>query len=139
LIFGALLLVIALVANKSNSAGLDGDETALASVSDFSELAVMGGVRKNLSDDFRGGAATAVMGGIDIDLRDATMVRREAVLDVSTVMGGVKIRVPETWTVVTRVNNIMGGYSDSTRRPKDDDHRLILKGTLLMGGLKVTN
>jgi len=140
LIFGALLLVIALVANKSNSAGKDSEETALASVADFSEVAVMGGVqRKNLSEDFRGGEATAVMGGIDIDLREAKMERSEAVLDVSSVMGGVKIRVPETWTVVSRVNTFMGGYRDETRRPKDDDHRLILKGTLLMGGLKVSN
>jgi predicted membrane protein len=55
------------------------------------------------------------MGGIDIDLRDATMERREAVLDVSSVMGGVKIRVPQDWTVVSRVNTIMGGYKDETQ------------------------
>jgi predicted membrane protein len=140
LIFGALLLVIAVVTNNSESAAKNDDETTTAGISDFREVAVMGGVqRKNLSEDFRGGEATAVMGGIDIDLRDATMDRREAVLDVSSVMGGVKIRVPDNWTVVSRVNTIMGGYKDETRHPKDDEHRLIVKGMLLMGGLKVSN
>jgi predicted membrane protein len=140
LVFGALLLVIAVVANNAAPAERDDEDNSVASIDEFKEVAVMGGVqRKNLSSDFRGGEATAVMGGIDIDLRDATMERREAVLDVSSVMGGVKIRVPQDWTVVSRVNTIMGGYKDETRRPKEDDHRLILKGTLLMGGLKVSN
>jgi predicted membrane protein len=93
----------------------------------------------NLSKDFRGGEATAVMGGIDIDLRNAIMDREEAVLDVSSVMGGVKIRVPEGWTVVSRVSSIMGGFKDDTRHPANDDHRLVLKGTVIMGGLKISN
>jgi hypothetical protein len=100
----------------------------------------MGGVKRtNLSKDFRGGEATAVMGGIDIDLRNAVMDRDEAVLDVSSVMGGVKVRVPNDWTVVSRVSSIMGGFDDNTRHPVNPDHRLVLKGTVVMGGLKVTN
>jgi predicted membrane protein len=139
LIVGAVLLVIAVVASNSNSIAQDEAEKT-DSVNEFKELAIMGGVqRRNLSVDFRRGEATAVMGGIDIDLRDATMERAEAVLDVSSVMGGVKIRVPENWTVVSRVSTIMGGYKDDTRRPPADDHRLILKGTLVMGGLKISN
>jgi predicted membrane protein len=67
------------------------------------------------------------------------MDRKEAVLDVSSVMGGVNIRVPENWTVVSRVSSIMGGYKDNTRRPATDDHRLALKGTVVMGGLKISN
>jgi predicted membrane protein len=79
------------------------------------------------------------MGGVELDLRDAVMDRKEAVLDVSSVMGGVKVRVPTSWTVVPRVSSIMGGFKDDTRRPANDDHRLVLKGTVLMGGLTVMN
>jgi predicted membrane protein len=134
-------MLIALVANRSNTNAQDDRETlASTEIGDFKEVAVMGGVqRKNLSNDFRGGEATAVMGGVDIDLRDATMERSEAVLDVSSVMGGVKIRVPEAWTVVSHVSTIMGGFKDDTRRPASEEHRLILKGTVLMGGLRVSN
>ena len=138
LIVGAVLLVIAVVANNTNSNAQEAEATT--SVSDFKEVAIMGGVqRKSLSEQFRGGEATAVMGGVDIDLRDALMERSEAVLDVSSIMGGVKIRVPENWTVVSRVNTIMGGFKNDTRRPSSEEHRLILKGTVVMGGLKISN
>src|SRR5688572_23384479 len=91
---GAALLVVALLFSQPSS--LAGDERPRDGSNTFSDLAIMGGVKRtNLSKDFRGGEATAVMGGIEIDLRDAVMDRDEAVLDVSSVMGGVKIRVPE--------------------------------------------
>lgn len=135
---GAALLVVALLFSQPPT--LAKNEELRNGSDSFNDLAIMGGVKRtNLSRDFRGGEATAVMGGIDIDLRNAVMDRNEAVLDVSSVMGGVKIRVPEDWTVVSRVSSIMGGFDDNTRHPVNPDHRLILKGTVLMGGLKVTN
>ena len=135
---GAAVLVVALLFSQPSSLA-DGDEFRNGSDT-FNDLALMGGVKRtNLSKDFRGGEATAVMGGIDIDLRDAVMDRKEAVLDVSSVMGGVNIRVPENWTVVSRVNSIMGGFKDNTRQPGNDDHRLVLKGTVVMGGIKISN
>jgi hypothetical protein len=135
---GAVLLVVGLLG--SLPAHVEAERTTSNGVDSFSDVAIMAGVKRtNLSRDFKGGEATAVMGGVDIDLRDATMESGEAVLDVSSVMGGVKIRVPETWTVVSKVSTVMGGFKDSTRRPATDDHRLVLKGTVLMGGLQVTN
>ena len=138
LVLGAVVLVLAVVFNQSSS--LARDEESQSSSDSFSDVAIMGGVKRtNLSKDFKGGGATGVMGGVEIDLRDATMERDQAVLDVSSIMGGVKIRVPESWTVVSRVSSVMGGFDDSTRHPAKDDHRLLLKGTVVMGGLKVSN
>jgi Cell wall-active antibiotics response 4TMS YvqF len=135
---GAAVLVLGLVFSRPATLA-EKSETRNGSDT-FNDLTIMGGVKRtNLSKDFRGGEATAVMGGIDIDLRQAVMDQSEAVLDVSSVMGGVKIRVPEEWTVVSRVSSIMGGFDDNTRHPENQDHRLVLKGTVLMGGLKVTN
>src|SRR5262245_61064429 len=135
---GAALLVVGLLFSQPPT--LAKNEEFRNGSDSFNDLAIMGGVKRtNLSRDFRGGEAAAVMGGIEIDLRNAVMDRSEAVLDVSSVMGGVKIRVPEDWTVVSRVSSIMGGFDDNTRHPDNPDHRLILKGTVVMGGLKVTN
>src|SRR4030095_11667843 len=121
LVLGAVVLVIAVLSNHSPSLAEE-EERPSGSDSSFNDLAVMGGVKRtNLSRDFRGGAATAVMGGVELDLRDAVMERKEAVLDVSSVMGGVKVRVPASWTVVSRVNSIMGGFKDNTQRPASDD------------------
>jgi len=138
LIVGAVLLVVALLSSQPYS--LAQEEARRGGSDTFSDVAIMGGVKRtNLSNDFRGGEATAVMGGVDIDLRDAAMERGEAVLDVSSVMGGVKIRVPKEWTVVSQVTSIMGGFKDETRHPENEDHKLILRGTVMMGGLKITN
>lgn len=146
LIVGAVVLVIAVLSNHGPYLAEDAErrpgdvERRPGSEATFDDLAIMGGVkRKSLSRDFHGGAATAVMGGVELDLREAAMDRREAVLDVSTVMGGVKVRIPASWTVVSRVNSIMGGFKDDTRHPANEDHRLVLKGTVLMGGLTVMN
>ena len=143
LAFGAFVLVLAVLFNHSDSLAQNEDirnEDIRNESDSFDDVAIMSGVKRtNLSKDFRGGEATAVMGGIELDLRDAVMDRREAVLDVSTVMGGMRIRVPETWKVVSRVNTVLGGYKDNTRHPANDDHRLVLKGTVLMGGLQVSN
>ena len=68
-----------------------------------------------------------------------TSERKEAVLDVSSIMGGVTIRVPKSWNVVSRVSSIMGGVKDDTRHPPEEGHRLILEGTVVMGGLKASN
>lgn len=138
LAFGAVVLVLAILFGPSTS--FVEEEQFNNESKTFNDLAIMGGVKRtNVSQDFRGGGATAVMGGVHIDLRDAVMNGKEAVLDVSTLMGGVKLRVPEEWTVVSRIHTVMGGFEDRTSHPSTESYRLILKGTLVMGGLTVTN
>ncbi len=134
----AIVLMAALVLDKPSSLAQSDESSGDART--VSGVAFLGGVkRKPVNEDFRGGDFSAVMGGIDIDLRDATMDLPEAVLDISTVMGGARIRVPRTWTVVSRVDTVLGGFEDNTRHPENTEHRLVLKGTVVMGGLKVTN
>ena len=79
------------------------------------------------------------MGGINLDLRDATMEGSEATIDVSTLMGGVNIRVPRKWRVVNRIVPVMGGVKDSTESPAEGSPRLVLQGVVLMGGLEIRN
>lgn len=108
--------------------------------SSFSDVAFMSGIKRaNTTERFRRGEARAIMGAVDIDLRDATMDGSEAILDVSAVMGGVKIRVPDEWTIVSRVDAVMGGFEDKTRHPREEKYRLILEGAVVMGGLVVQN
>jgi len=46
-------------------------------------IAVLGGVEhRNSSQDFRGGHASAILGGCDIDLRRASIASGPAILDV---------------------------------------------------------
>jgi len=105
----------------------------------FNETAVLGGVEKvNNSQSFRRGEATAFMGGVNLDLRDATMEGSEATIDVTAVMGGIDLRVPTGWTVVNHVTPVMGGVEDHTRSG-DGEKRLIIEGAVVMGGLTIKN
>jgi hypothetical protein len=105
----------------------------------FSALAVMSGInRKIVTTDFRGGEATAVMGGAKIDLRDARMVANEAVIDVFAFWGGLEILVPEGWVVINRITPILGGADDRTRPATDPSpKRLVLRGMCVMGGAEI--
>lgn len=117
---------------------------ALDAHSRFSALAVMGGfVRRNNSQAFLGADLTAVMGGCEIDLRQASIApNTEAVIDVFAFWGGVELKVPEDWTVINRVIPLMGGVEDKTQAPQTGaapPKHLILRGLLVMGGVSVKN
>ncbi len=105
-----------------------------------SAVAVLSGVnRGNNSTTFRGGDLTAIMGGCEIDLRQA-QINGEAVIDVFAMWGGIEIRVPEDWTVISQVTPLMGGFDDKTRPPHGvSAHRLIVRGFILMAGIEVKN
>jgi predicted membrane protein len=115
--------------------------TTASSNSFISASAILGSVeRRNNSQDFRGGNATAIMGRCEIDLSAASITNpNEAVLEVFAMWGGIEIRVPPDWTVVSNVDPIMGGYEDATQPPKEESKRCVIRGTVLMGGIEVTN
>jgi len=106
------------------------------------ETAVFSGVDRRVSTlDFHGAQCTAVFGGCKIDLRDAHIQGREAVVETYAIFGGVEIRVPEDWEVVNRGTVIFGGISDHRRRPEvgPDTKTLILNGAAIFGGVDVKN
>jgi Domain of unknown function (DUF5668) len=99
-----------------------------------------GGVRHVVTDDFRGGDCTAVLGGIELDLRAASI--REGVvaeLDVLACWGGLELKIPSNWQVDNRVTAILGGNSDRTQINTDSSQRLVLRGLVMMGGIDVKN
>ena len=108
--------------------------------STVSAVAVLAGLnRGNNSNAFRGGDLTAVLGGCEVDLRQAR-IDGEAVIDVFAMWGGIEIRVPEDWTVIGRVTPLLGGFDDKTRPPQTASaHRLVVRGFVIMGGVEVKN
>ena len=75
-----------------------------------SSFTFMGGVKRTSNaNPFRHSDLTAIWGGCDLDLRQATIPPgEEAAIDVFALMGGHKIRVPEEWAVDSRVFPFMG-------------------------------
>jgi predicted membrane protein len=101
-------------------------------------VAIMGGFGRSItSTDFKGGSVTTIMGGCKIDLTQARIASGEAVLDVFVIWGGIDLRVPDDWTVVSRALPIMGGIDDKTQPPAASTQRLVLTGMILMGGVDI--
>jgi predicted membrane protein len=90
------------------------------------------------SADYRGGRLTAVLGGHELDLRNADIATSPAVLHIFTMWGGIEIRVPENWDVVSEALPIMGGIEiKTTPAAADPRKQLIIRGLVLMGGVEV--
>jgi hypothetical protein len=112
--------------------------------------AVMGGSHGvNHASKFTGGEMTSLMGGSELDLRQATNAAGEdAAVEINVLMGGAVIRVPPGWKVVTDTLAVLGGVNDQRRdratasgsaadsaRPP----RLVLRGNVVMGGVVIKN
>ena len=95
-------------------------------------------VLKNDSQEFAGGEINAVMGAVEIDLRQAA-IATEAVLHLSIIMGGVEIRVPREWSLVINGAPVLGGIEDKTVPPMVPGKRLVIGGSVIMGGVEITN
>jgi predicted membrane protein len=95
-------------------------------------------VLKNDSQEFAGGEINAVMGAVEVDLRQAA-IATEAVLHLSVIMGGVEIRVPREWSVVVNGSPVLGGIEDKTVPPMTPGKRLVIEGSIIMGGVEITN
>jgi predicted membrane protein len=128
-------------ASAGGTAEASREEPPASSNSILSATAILGGVaRRNNSPDFRGGDITAIMGGCEIDLRAANITPpHEATLEVFAMWGGIVIKVPPDWTVIGKVDPILGGYDDKTIQPKDVSKRFVIRGSVIMGGIEVKN
>jgi predicted membrane protein len=105
-------------------------------------VAVLGGHKERVrSASWHGGRATAVMGGVELDLRDAHAAPEGAVLHVSTFMGGVSVTVPESWEVTMHGTPFLGGFEDKTRHgtTTEEASKLEITGTMVLGGVEVKN
>lgn len=102
--------------------------------------AIFSGVnRKMMTKNFQGGKITAAFGGIDLDLTSADFTG-VVTIQVDVIFGGVKMVVPPHWDIRTEVSNIAAGLEDKRffrDGGVDPNKVVILKGTILFGGLEI--
>ena len=106
-----------------------------------SAVAFMSGVKKSSNaQTFRGGDLTAVMGGVEIDLRQASMEPgSDVTLDTLAFWGGIEIVVPVDWAVTNKVLPLLGGSEDKSRAIPGASKQLLVRGTAIMGGVTIAN
>lgn len=80
----------------------------------------------------------AIMGGVELDFRDADMLDGTTEITVLAIMGGCKIIVPPDVAVEVNGSGFMGGFAHLRHRPPEQDAPLIrIKGLAVMGGVEV--
>jgi hypothetical protein len=107
-------------------------------------FAMMSGVRRQVTGEFAGAEATAIMGGVELDLRYSAMDGDEVIIDTFALWGGIEIWVPAHWEIVSQGLPLMGAFEDKThvtthggahgRQP-----RLVVRGVAIMGGVEIKN
>lgn len=102
-----------------------------------------GGEFSTRSKNLKGGHAICILGGADIDIREADMEGETMVITCLAFMGGVQIKVPLHWQVNVQAVPLLGGVSNKTsclaeklQMPKKS---LSITGLAVMGGVEVTN
>lgn len=107
-------------------------------------FSILGGGEFNTrSDNLKGGHAICILGGADIDIREADMEGETMVITCLAFMGGVQIKVPLHWQVNVQAVPLLGGVSNKTsclaeklQMPKKS---LSITGLAIMGGIEVLN
>lgn len=118
-----------------------------ATADTIAEWAIFGGVRRRIeSQNFQGGEALAMFGGINLDFTKAGIQQEEVRVEANAMFGGIDIRVPDSWQVVVRGMGIFGGYEDKTWHTpstagasgtEDKRPRLLITGFAVFGGVSV--
>ena len=110
--------------------------------SDEFDLAVyFGGVdRGSTATALRRGVVSVFCGGVDLDLREATLAPGGATLDLSATWGGIDVVVPRNWKVLVDGRSLLGGFDARVTPPDDlpdDAPRLDVSVTARLGGVSV--
>ncbi len=104
-------------------------------------LAIFGGVERHGTWTLpRQLQASAIMGGLVLDLREAAISPGVSEIHVTAIMGGAQIIVPPNLAVEVSGTAIMGGFAHIERAPAQRDPQqpvLRVHGIALMGGVAV--
>ena len=139
----AIVVLGVALAQMGGTRGPGGVESALSRAERLDAFAFMGRHEQRVvTGAFRGGDAVAVMGRLEVDLREAEMEGASAVIDVRVAMGRVDLRVPDHWAVSSNLGPGLGGASSiRAARPEAAAGApvLTLRGPMLMGAVVVGN
>ncbi|MFP5330738.1 MAG: LiaF domain-containing protein [Acidimicrobiia bacterium] len=83
-----------------------------------------------------------MFGGTQLDLRRASTTASRVLLDVTTVIGGTDITVPDTWKVTVEGPTVAGGREVQVREHDElaaDAPHLVIHARTCVGGLRVAS
>jgi hypothetical protein len=114
----------------------------LGSIGGYTDFTILASLKRRLdSADFPGAAALSVLGTIEIDLRRARIAdpSQTARLELSTVLGEAKVRVPDDWHIRVLGSCILGTYENKTvpTNIPIDAPTLVITGYSILGSVEI--
>jgi predicted membrane protein len=109
----------------------------------FDDFVIFGGKEMFInSPALSGGKATTIFGGMEYDLRRATLQQGGAVIDCVSIFGGCGFKIPMDWNVRNEVTAVFGGFTDKrgdtyNDRYYDPAKTIVIKGVSIFGGIEV--
>jgi len=109
---------------------------------DLGAFIIFSGLKRRFeSDKFRGGKATALFGGMDLDLTQTKLADNQATVELTAILGGINLFVPREWKVIVDSSSILGGVDDkhSPIPATAVQATLYVKATAILGGIEIKN
>ncbi len=142
-IFMALLLIylgFRFISGKGPGLNFASSSTVHSESDSFSRVMVFTSTRvESKSKNFSGGEFVSVFAEGEVDLRGAETQRAVNDLELVSVFGSLKVRVPSDWEVNTQDVGFMGSVNNSTVRPENPKSKLHLEGAAVFGSIEITN
>lgn len=88
---------------------------------------------------FKGAQIKNTFGGTILDLRRTSLGEPQTFVDIECTFGGIEIFVPNHWNIQNQVRPFLGGCDDKRYNTSvliDQEHVLIVKGTVTFGGVE---
>ena len=96
-----------------------------------------GGDYKNNTEDLKGVVSEAILGGLEIDLRDAK-ITEDIVLELTAVLGGIDIYIPDDVRVeIISGVPVLGGFEHKINRNALSGPKVRIKYTAVLGGIEI--
>jgi predicted membrane protein len=109
---------------------------------DLGAFMIFSGLKRRFeSDRFRGGKATCILGGMDLDLTQTKLADNQATVELTAILGGINLFIPREWKVIVDSSSILGGVDDkhSPVPATEVQATLYVKATAILGGIDIKN
>ena len=91
----------------------------------------------NITDEFKGTTATAVFGGITLDLTKA-VINSDVIVNTSCIFGGIDIIIPENVNIKVKSSSIFGGVSNKKNNNSNDNkYTIYVNASCVFGGVEI--
>jgi predicted membrane protein len=104
LLVQAIVYLVGRLLEKKMTVGDEGSD-------DFQVAAICNGKEfHSRAQHLKTGSVVAGMGGIDLDLRDASLDPEGATIELNALMGGIELTVPEDWAIDIDAETMAGDF-----------------------------